>query len=284
MDKILPFRFILISSQSPRPFQDGYIISTIDLCGVFLCKQGEVEVAFGTQTYRICAGDMYVYTPSTLVRLLHVSDDTEGIMVEVEVSYILPIIYKVVNVETLLHLRQHPCVSLPADMFQRIECSLRALYNRSNQEELSMVSYQRRSITIELLKSMGQVAAYELLNVYLANQPLKPLPQGRRDAVFSNFMLNLFRHYRSERDVAFYADLQHMSPRYFSTIIKAQSKKTPLQWIVEMVITEAKLLLGDSELSIKEVASRLNFPTQSFFGKYFKQYVGVSPKEYRETL
>jgi AraC family transcriptional activator of pobA len=31
-----------------------------------------------------------------------------------------------------------------------------------------------------------------------------------------------------------------------------------------------------------EIADQLNFPTQSFFGKYFKQYVGISPKEYRK--
>lgn len=48
-----------------------------------------------------------------------------------------------------------------------------------------------------------------------------------------------------------------------------------------MVITEAKQLLENSDLTIKEIATKLNFPTQSFFGKYFKQYVGVSPKEYR---
>ena len=45
-----------------------------------------------------------------------------------------------------------------------------------------------------------------------------------------------------------------------------------------MVITEAKQLLEGSDLSIKEIANQLNFPTQSFFGKYFKQYVGISPK------
>ena len=36
------------------------------------------------------------------------------------------------------------------------------------------------------------------------------------------------------------------------------------------------------DLSIKEIADQLNFPTQSFFGKYFKQYVGISTKEYRK--
>lgn len=54
-----------------------------------------------------------------------------------------------------------------------------------------------------------------------------------------------------------------------------------LQWIIRMVIADAKQMLRSSDLSIKEIASELNFSTQSFFGKYFKQYVGISPTEYR---
>ena len=134
---------------------------------------------------------------------------------------------------------------------------------------------------LELIKSMGQTVCYEVLNAYIANQPLRALPQGKKDLVFQNFMLMLFRYYRRERDVTFYAQMQHRAPRYFSAIIKEKSGSNALQWIVQMVITEAKQLLENSDLSIKEIAARLNFPTQSFFGKYFKQYVGVSPKEYR---
>ena len=40
--------------------------------------------------------------------------------------------------------------------------------------------------------------------------------------------------------------------------------------------------LNEYAAQIKEIADQLNFPTQSFFGKYFKQYVGISPKEYRK--
>lgn len=80
-----------------------------------------------------------------------------------------------------------------------------------------------------------------------------------------------------------YARMQHITPRYFSAIIKEKTGDSALQWIVRMVITEAKQLLEESDLSIKEIADQLNFPTQSFFGKYFKQYVGVSPKEYRNN-
>ena len=36
-------------------------------------------------------------------------------------------------------------------------------------------------------------------------------------------------------------------------------------------------------MSIKEIAQNLNFPNQSFLGKYFKEHVGMSPKEYRRS-
>jgi len=143
---------------------------------------------------------------------------------------------------------------------------------------------QRQHLMQELIKSMGQTFCYEILNAYFTNLPLQPLPQDKKDLIFQNFMLSLFRSYRKERNVNYYAKKQHISPRYFSSIIKEKSGSSASYWIVQMVITEAKQLLESSNLSIKEVAAQLNFPTQSFFGKYFKQYVGMSPKEYRKLL
>ena len=82
-------------------------------------------------------------------------------------------------------------------------------------------------------------------------------------------------------EVTYYAQEQYLTPRYFSAIIKEKSGISALQWIIRMVIADAKQMLRSSDLSIKEIASELNFSTQSFFGKYFKQYVGISPTEYR---
>ena len=48
------------------------------------------------------------------------------------------------------------------------------------------------------------------------------------------------------------------------------------------ILMEAKYLLKYSGLSIQEVAYRLSFPNQSFFGKYFKQHTGMSPSTYRQ--
>lgn len=63
-------------------------------------------------------------------------------------------------------------------------------------------------------------------------------------------------------------------------IRKSYSGKAALDWINEFVVLEAKMMLRYTEMTVQEVAYALNFPTQSAFGKYFKQQEGGSPKQY----
>ena len=283
IEQQMPFRRILLTSDTFQILKEGQIISTFNKCGIFYCQRGSVEVSLEGCHYHIKPGDVYIYMASTLVHLLHKSEDAEGIMVEVDFYYILPIVNKVINVESQLFMRKNPCVSLSGEQCAHFEYLLNNLWDRINAEDCQKENVQYQHLKLELIKSMGQTICYEILNMYFTNQPLQPLQQGKKDVVFQNFMLSLFRFYRKERDVSFYARMQHITPRYFSAIIKEKTGDSALQWIVRMVITEAKQLLEESDLSIKEIADQLNFPTQSFFVKYFKQYVGVSPKEYRNN-
>lgn len=283
IEQQMPFRRILLTSDTFQILKEGQIISTFNKCGIFYCQRGSVEVSLEGCHYHIKPVDVYIYMASTLVHLLHKSEDAEGIMVEVDFYYILPIVNKVINVESQLFMRKNPCVSLSGEQCAHFEYLLNNLWDRINAEDCQKENVQYQHLKLELIKSMGQTICYEILNMYFTNQPLQPLQQGKKDVVFQNFMLSLFRFYRKERDVSFYARMQHITPRYFSAIIKEKTGDSALQWIVRMVITEAKQLLEESDLSIKEIADQLNFPTQSFFGKYFKQYVGVSPKEYRNN-
>lgn len=282
LEQHIPFQYTFLSRETFHIFKDGQIISTFNKCGIFFCRRGSVEVSLEDKHFHIHPGDLYIYMPSTLVHLLQKSEDAEGIMLEVDLDYIIPVVNRVMNVENQLFMRNHPCISLSKEQCAHLDYLLNNLWMRIRTEEIQEVNAQYRHLKLELIKSMGQTLCYEVLNLYFMNQPLLPLPQGKKDLIFQNFMLALFRYYRKERDVSFYARMQHITPRYFSTIIKEKSGTSALQWIVQMVITEAKQLLEGSDLSIKEIANQLNFPTQSFFGKYFKQYVGISPKDYRK--
>lgn len=81
--------------------------------------------------------------------------------------------------------------------------------------------------------------------------------------------------------VAFYASKLSLTPKYLSKVIRQNSGKTAGEWIEEYVILEAKALLKSTNKTIQQITDELNFSTQSFFGKYFKRRVGLSPKEYR---
>ena len=88
----------------------------------------------------------------------------------------------------------------------------------------------------------------------------------------------------SLRRLNFYADKLCLTPKYMSTIIRQTSGKTAGNWIDDYVLLEAKALLKSTNMTIQQISDELNFPSQSFFGKYFKRLTGVSPKEYKKTL
>lgn len=46
---------------------------------------------------------------------------------------------------------------------------------------------------------------------------------------------------------------------------------------------DIKAKLKSTDMTIQEIAYSLNFPSASFFGKYFKRHMGMSPLEYRNS-
>ena len=86
-------------------------------------------------------------------------------------------------------------------------------------------------------------------------------------------------HYRS---VEWYASELCLSPKYLSVVCKKHSGKTANEWITEHVMEDIRYYLCQSDLSIKQVSSRLGFPNPSFFGKYVKEHFGVTPLHLRQ--
>lgn len=60
--------------------------------------------------------------------------------------------------------------------------------------------------------------------------------------------------------------------------------KNVLDIIAHVVIIDIKAKLKSTDMTIQEIAYSLNFPSASFFGKYFKRHMGMSPLEYRKQL
>ena len=75
-----------------------------------------------------------------------------------------------------------------------------------------------------------------------------------------------------------------ISADYLNTLVKKQFGKTPSQMIQERSILEAKRLLLHSKMSCKEVAYALEFNDYSYFVKFFKKEIGISPTKFRKSI
>lgn len=115
----------------------------------------------------------------------------------------------------------------------------------------------------------------------VVSQPEVESKTSRRDEIVAQFLECVNKHYREHRDLGFYAGELCLSLKYMSHVVLEQTGRQPSQWIKDYVILDAKTMLRSGRYSVQQVADELHFPNQSFFGKYFKEAVGVSPKKWK---
>lgn len=74
----------------------------------------------------------------------------------------------------------------------------------------------------------------------------------------------------------------HVSPRYLSDSLKAQTGKSAIDHIHLYLLDEAKNLLLKPDISVAEIAYQLGFDYPQYFSRLFKKKTGLSPKAYRQ--
>jgi len=75
-----------------------------------------------------------------------------------------------------------------------------------------------------------------------------------------------------------------LNPAYFSTLFKKETGINFSNYLLNLRIENAKLLLKNSNLSLINIAVEIGFDNQSYFSNVFKKVTGMTPKQYRQTL
>lgn len=73
-----------------------------------------------------------------------------------------------------------------------------------------------------------------------------------------------------------------VTDKYIIRVFKKKYGTSPYSYIINLRISEAKKLLSESDLTVNEIASKLQFSESNYFSKTFRRYVGCSPIEYRK--
>jgi len=79
------------------------------------------------------------------------------------------------------------------------------------------------------------------------------------------------------------ADAMCLHPVHLSKVIKQETGKHACYWYEQRILTEAKALLANQALMIKDVAHRLDYDVSNFT-KFFKRFTGITPSVYRRQL
>jgi AraC family transcriptional activator of pobA len=136
--------------------------------------------------------------------------------------------------------------------------------------------------TAEVVRHFFNVFQFELAGLYHKYSNQKKTVHDHKEELLWRFLALLSKHVKSERSLQFYANRLFVTPKYLTQTIKKLSGKTAGEYIDELVIVEAKILLRDPSLTIAQVADLLYFSDQFFFSKFFKRYTGTTPSDFRK--
>ena len=89
--------------------------------------------------------------------------------------------------------------------------------------------------------------------------------------------------FKEERQIDFYATRLGVTPKHLSRMLKQSTGFTAAEWIKNYILLEAKVMLKSSTLTMGQISKQLNFPSQSFFAKFFKKATGMTPKQFRNS-
>lgn len=213
----------------------GHILN-VDRNGFFYCRQGLLTVAFNDKTYQMRRGDIFVYLPHSTIYIHEMSDDVAGVIGLARFEFVLSAIQAVSETYSYLYFKSNPCMSLSDGGQTRLEELFTAIATRSPQWDNPLV-YQ-------ILLGLAKALCYQIMYEYFSGKPAQAIATDRQDTIFQKFMASLHKNYAKSRQVAFYAQENCLSPRYFSRIVKDKTGRTAQEWISAVVIDEARRLLG----------------------------------------
>lgn len=133
----------------------------------------------------------------------------------------------------------------------------------------------------EIINLLLQSMVYEFFDCIKPQLQLTPYSYSAGESILKRFMALVAENTPFHRDVKFYADKLCITSKYLSSICKENTGKPASAIIGNHAVNKIKRMLCTPNKSVKEVANEAGFDNLSFFGKYVRRELGVSPREYR---
>lgn len=250
-------------------FPQKPILNNMYQCCV--CTAGQSESMVNLCKITQIPGTISVTLPSQFVEITSVSDDFNGILIAISQEFFnsfgFPYSFKTANVIAI-----NPVATMSDKEFEAIlqYCQM-----------VTRILERQRPHVREILRHLTAAIIYSMADNIISTLPPN---MTREEAISQQYIELVSKNYHIKKKVTEYAVSLGLTAGYLSSIVKAVSGKSAAEWIDEYIIMESKTLLASTDLTVQQICHRLNFPSQSFFGKYFKRHTGMSPTQYRQSM
>jgi AraC-like DNA-binding protein len=240
-----------------------------------LLTEGVMRRSKGLEEYEVGAGSAFFVPAHQITSNAFVSPDARGYYCHFEAAMLGS---KGVGADNpggfpFLQFAGHPVVRLPPDAV----AELLVLLRRMERE------YQSQSAdSYELIAAYVYVLLLEIKRYADAGTPA---PIGNAAQIITHKYKNALSEYIvNKHRIADYADLLAVSPNHLNKCVRQTTGRTASDWLEEMILLESKVLLSQTDLTVAQVASAVGMADQSYFGRFFRKKVGLTPTQYRKWI
>ncbi|MCM1312862.1 MAG: helix-turn-helix domain-containing protein [Bacteroides sp.] len=248
-----------------------------DMSVIFICLAGSAKIMINMHEREMVRGTVGTVFTGSFFQIQHVSDDFVCAMIAVSQNFMDYSGNVKMGIRFMRNAMNDPFNTLSeeelSDTVDIYRLMKKKLYDKNNNYKIEIAKNFLNILKCNTFQSMENCQEKE--------EHIKSA--SRKEEIFMKFIAEVEKHYRTNRNVTFYAEKLFVSPKYLSSVIRRVSHKYATDWIDDYVILEAKSMLRGRKYTVKEICNRLNFANQSFFAKYFKQHTGYTPKEYRNS-
>ena len=243
-----------------------------------LCTDGTCSVLLNQRELHIKKNDLLFFGPNDKIEDVDKSED-----LSMRGFYLTEEFFKELSnipiglINAHVYIAEHPLLNIcdrAAEVFIQYHDLIRSKLN------VDTPMKHHKLITDLLMEAF----IYEFHDMLEDTIEVRPVYFTSGDNLFKEFLNLVMSTYPKPRSVAWYAEQMNVTPKYLSSVTKTQGGETASTIITRYVVEDIKRNLMRPEKSIKQIVCELDFPSISFFGKYVKKNLGMSPKYYREQI
>lgn len=238
-----------------------------------LCMEGEIEASVNLNHITVNKNDIITLMPGSIFQINDLNGDLKIYFVGFSSKYVENNDKAKILLDAIYSTLGKPKISLSdkgAMMTEKYFKLLIDIYEMSDEK-----------LKQEIADNIFADTHKGISLIYKKKTDNENITSSKSEQLCKAFTQLVMQHYNDNRNVAWYAEKLGITHAHLCSIVKQSTGKTCADIISSMVIMDAKSQLKSTHQSIQVISDSLNFANMSFFGKYFKRHVGMSPLEYR---